>query len=213
MIIYQKFVMDELFFSPFLANALLGSIDLIFSISLGLITFCKDGWFCKDTLKGKSCYLANFTDYFINFGKLDIICFISSICFKLVIYILNIYTIYYLGPNHILLIFIVGKFIENELEGQENIVANYILFSLLLIFFIFYLEIFELDFCGINHNTKQNIETRALVEASTNGKLMEKLTIKENMEDDVNGSFSLDSSVNSDDNNSDTSEAKISEKH
>ena len=118
-----------------------------------------------------------------------------------------------MGPNHILLIFIVGKFIENELEGQENIVSNYILFSLLLIFFIFYLEIFELDFCGINHNTKQNIETRALVEASTNGKLMEKLTIKENMEDDVNGSFSLDSSVNSDDNNSDTSEAKILEKY
>ena len=57
------------------------------------------------------------------------------------------------------------------MEGKEKIIANIIVFIFLLISFFFYLEIFELNFCGINRNTKSNIEKRALLEAKNNSKL------------------------------------------
>ena len=196
LIIYQKFIMEKLFFSPFLANFLFGIIDLLVSIILGMITYFKDGWFCNT--EKKTCYLANFTDYFEDFGRADIISFFASIAFKMVIYILNMFTIYYLTPNHMLLIYIVGKFIENAISAEENIAANYILFAFLLISFILYIEIFELDFCGINHNTKQSIESRARTESEDNNKLLYKLTSTKNEgNDDLDGSFSIDSGRNS----------------
>ena len=197
MIIYQKFIMEKLFFSPFLSNFMIGSIDLLVSIILGMITYFKDGWFCNT--EKKTCYLANFTDYFEDFGSGDIISFLASIAFKMAIYILNIFTIYYLTPNHMLLIYIVGKFIENAISAEENIAINYILFVFLLISFILYVEIFELDFCGINRNTKQSIESRALNESVDNNKLLSKISSSTNEEgdEDFNGSISFDSGRNS----------------
>ena len=80
-------MMDKLFFSPILVNVAYGIIDLTFVIALGLITLFKDGWFCYYTKKGdKICYLANFTEYFVNFETSDVISFIASIAFKIVIY-------------------------------------------------------------------------------------------------------------------------------
>ena len=98
-----------------------------------------------------------------------------SIIIKSIIYILNIHVLYYLTSNHFLLAYIVGKFVENMMEGKEKIIANIIVFIFLLISFFFYLEIFELNFCGINRNTKSNIEKRALLEAKNNSKLLMKI--------------------------------------
>ena len=171
MIIFQKILMDKYFMSPFLISILFGCFQLLFSIILGIISFAKDGWFCN----GKTCYIANFLDYFENFETSDIISFVVSIIIKSIIYILNIHVLYYLTSNHFLLAYIVGKFVENMMEGKEKIIANIIVFIFLLISFFFYLEIFELNFCGINRNTKSNIEKRALLEAKNNSKLLMKI--------------------------------------
>ena len=170
-IIFEKILMDKFFMSPFLVCVLFGSIELLFSIILGIISFVKDGWFCN----GKTCYIANFLDYFENFETSDIISFVVNIIVKSIIYILNAFVLYYLTPNHFLLAYIVGKFVENMIERQEKIIENIIVFVFLLISFMFYLEIFELNFCGINRDTKSNVERRALSESNYNNKLLEKI--------------------------------------
>ena len=173
-IVFQKILMESFYFSPFLTNFVYGIIDFIFVFILGIITFAKDGLFCY-TEEKKICILASFMDYFKDSGSVDIISFIASISFKIAIYILSIYTIYYFTPNHILLTYIVGKFFENSFERKKNEVESYIVFIFLLISFIFYLEIFELNFCGINKNTKKSIITRAWKEFIRDKKLLKKL--------------------------------------
>ena len=105
-----------------------------------------------------------------------------------------------------LLIYIVGKFIENAISAEENIAINYILFAFLLISFILYVELFELDFCGINRNTKQSIESRAMTETADNKILLTKISsssMTDEGDEDFNGSFSFDSGINSSPGNDD----------
>ena len=166
-LIVQKILMDKFLMSPFLTNVLFGFMQLLFSITLGIISFAKDGWFCN----GKSCYIANFLDYFENFETSDVISFVVSIIIKSIIYILNAFVLFYLTPNHFLLAYIVGKFVENRMERKEKIVENIIAFIFLLISFMFYLEIFEFNFFRINRDTKSNIEKRSMIEMNHNNKL------------------------------------------
>ena len=195
-IVFQKYMMETLFFNPLLAMCFYGLIDLIFTIILGSITYAKNGWYCYKE-NPRTCYLANFTDYFQDFGSSDVGSLIASYIFKYVTYILFIYTVYYLTPNHSLLVYIVGKFVENAIEAKTKIAENYIVFTLLLISFIFYLEVFELAFCGINKDSKKNIENRALDEAVDNNKLMNQLERRnDDNEDDINTSMSFDTGSN-----------------
>ena len=174
-IVIQKYMMDKLYFSPFLINAIFGFTDGLFTVVLGAISYYKNGWFCYSESPRK-CNIDNFMDYFDGISTSEIVGFITSIGFKIIIYILNIYTIYYLNPNHMLLIYILGKFISSRIEETkpDKIVENYIVFCFLFISFIFYLEIFELNFCEINHYTKKNIEDRAFEETKTIKLLVDK---------------------------------------
>ena len=174
-IVIQKYMMDKLYFSPFLINAIFGLTDGLFTVVLGAISYYKNGWFCYSESPRK-CNIDNFMDYFDGISTSEIVGFITSIGFKIIIYILNIYTIYYLNPNHMLLIYILGKFISSRIEEtkSDKIVENYIVFCFLFISFIFYLEIFELNFCEINHYTKKNIEDRAFEETKTIKLLVDK---------------------------------------
>ena len=193
-IVIQKYMMDKLYFSPFLINAIFGLTDGLFTVVLGAISYYKNGWFCYSESPRK-CNIDNFMDYFDGISTSEIVGFITSIGFKIIIYILNIYTIYYLNPNHMLLIYILGKFISSRIEEtkSDKIVENYIVFCFLFISFIFYLEIFELNFCEINHYTKKNIEDRAFEETKTIKLLVDK----------YKGNKGGNNNINDDDNDDD----------
>lgn len=175
-LIFIKYLIEKLFFAPVLANCVYGVIDLIFTIILGVITYSTDGLYCYKE-NPRTCYLANFMDYFKDFEKIDVYSLIASFVFKHITFILIIYIIYYLSPNHVLLVYVVGKFIENAMSEGEKVVGSYIVFIFLFITFIFYLEILELNFCGINKNTNKNIEFRALSEDLDNQKIIHKITL------------------------------------
>lgn len=160
-VIYQKNMMQSLYYSPFLVTLIFGLIDFILTIILGTITTLKDGLYCNQTKKGMKCYLPSIKTYFEeDFLFIDFISILSNIFFKAVTYLLNIHTIFYLSPNHIFIIYTLGKLFENINDGYYNkwtfIIAPFQLFNLVI-----YLEILELDCCGINLNTKKNIEIRA----------------------------------------------------
>ena len=84
--------------------------------------------------------------------------------------LLGILIIFYLSPNHYVAIYELRKIFSYLLlrSGVDN---NILFPCLVLILFqiislMFYLEIFEFNFCGLNKNTKKNIQIRENVEMS-----------------------------------------------
>ena len=80
----------------------------------------------------------------------------------------RILTLVYLTPNHMLIAYdIVKVFI---ILNGENENKWYSIFFFIIQFFVllFYLEILELNFCGLNENTKKNIEKRVAEEEMEN---------------------------------------------
>ena len=68
-----------------------------------------------------------------------------------------------LTPNHMMISYELGK-IAKILNSSKSIKKwhSLILFSLQLIILLFFLEIFEFNFCNLNKNTKRSIEERSL---------------------------------------------------
>jgi hypothetical protein len=168
-IIIQRNMMDSLYYSPFFVCLLLGIVDFILTFILGVITTSNTGLFCNIVNNEKLCFLPSIIQYFKDFGFLDFISLITSLFFKSITYFLNIHTIFYLTPNHMLIIYILCKFFENLILRITKIyLYTFIIFPFLLISYLSYLEIIELNFCSINLDTRKNIEKRAKEEALLN---------------------------------------------
>ena len=67
---------------------------------------------------------------------------------------------------HLNIPFIIKKFIREVTRGEENIFFLISSFSLELIMIFVFLEIIEINFCGLNENLKKNIKKRAISESS-----------------------------------------------
>lgn len=77
-----------------------------------------------------------------------------------------------------LIIYILCKFFENLILGIiEYYLWTIFIFAFLLLSYLSYLEIIELDFCGINFDTRKNIEDRA----------KEEVLLSSQKSEDVNG--------------------------
>ena len=73
-----------------------------------------------------------------------------------------------------LIIYILCKFFENLILGITNIYLwTFFIFPFLLFSYLSYLEIIELNFCGINFDTRKNIEFRAKEESLLNNQKSE----------------------------------------
>ena len=168
-IIIQRNMMDSLYYSPFFVCLLLGLVDFVLTLISAIITTSTKGLFCNIVDNEKICFLPSIIQYFEDFEFLDFISLISSLFFKSLTYFLNIYTIFYLTPNHMLIIYILCKFCENLILGITKIyLYTFIIFPFLLVSYLSYLEIIELNFCSINLDTRKNIEKRAKEEALLN---------------------------------------------
>ena len=118
-------------------------------------------------LKGNANFIINyFTEENI---KGVILLFGFSIIFSgLLQQILNVLIVYYFTSFHILLPYGINKI--KVILTDENNTYEYRYFCLIPFFFeilslLFYLEIFECNFCGLNKNTKRNILLREIKEA------------------------------------------------
>lgn len=177
-IIIQRNMMDNLYYSPYLVCFILGLIDFVLTILTAIITTSTKGLFCNIVDNEKKCFLPSIIKYFEDFEFIDFISLISSLFFKSITYFLNIYTIFYLTPNHMLIIYILCKFFENLILGIiEYYFWTIFIFAFLLLSYLSYLEIIELDFCGINFDTRKNIEDRA----------KEEVLLSSQKSEDVNG--------------------------
>ena len=78
-------------------------------------------------------------------------------------YLFQILTLYYFTPTHILISYEISKIFKifkNYKENSELSILPIILFIFEFFCLLIYLEIIELNFCGLNKNVKRNISIR-----------------------------------------------------
>ena len=153
---YQKYMIDVLFHSYWNIPIVIGFANLsIFSM---ILIVCL--------IKGKEKSLEEQNLLFISFYKyfeevdIGIIILKQTLNFILnfLVNLCRTLTIANLTPDYILISFTISRIINIVIETQEYLCL--ILFPFQFIALMFYLEILELKFCGLNKNTKRNILKR-----------------------------------------------------
>jgi len=161
-ITYEKYMMDKLYYSPFVIVFSIGilflSVSIFFTIYILMVG--------NSLYDGKKYTLQSFSDYFEEKGyKTTIIYMFYCSSFRFVLNILKILTIYYFTQNHIYTSYTFIKLVDLLIMKK----TNYKYFSIILFIpqflgLLIFLEIIELNFCKLNKNTKINIEKRELKE-------------------------------------------------
>jgi hypothetical protein len=111
-----------------------------------------------------SSFFIEFWDYFDSVPVGIIISkFIIFFILELIFNILRILTIFYLSPEYMLITTNLSKIYVILAKNPNDNKYYCIIFFILQIFsLMIYLEILELNFCGLNQNTKRSIQSREL---------------------------------------------------
>ena len=145
---FQKYMIDVLYHNQYYVVFVLGLTLFLFQ----LVTVPQH--FINEQLYEKLVHS------FDNIGLL-ILKFIINMIFQFLYFLLRILTLANFTPTHLLICLSVSKFIVTLIQANKPI--QY--FSIIPFFFQFfslmvYLEIIELNSCGLNKNTKRNIHQR-----------------------------------------------------
>ena len=161
-ITYEKYMMDKLYYSPFIIVFAIGLLFLVTPTICAILIFIK-GNMVKVGAKYK---LQKFSDYFQENDYKDVIIHIVYLTsFRYVINILKILTIYYFTQNHIYTTYVFIKLVDYLIRKKHWIrFLSIILFVFQFLGLLIYLEIIELNFLKLNKNTKNNIKKRELNE-------------------------------------------------
>ena len=161
-ITYEKYMMDKLYYSPFIIVFAIGLLFLVTPTICAILIFIK-GNMVKVGAKYK---LQKFSDYFQENDYKDVIIHIVYLTsFRYVINILKILTIYYFTQNHIYTTYVFIKLVDYLIRKKHWIrFLGIILFVFQFLGLLIYLEIIELNFLKLNKNTKNNIKKRELDE-------------------------------------------------
>lgn len=151
---YQKYLMEKHYY-PYWTVVIVPVIAL-FCINCGTLTLTL--------ILGRDCNISFFEDFFIYFDKVPvgniIGKFFLNIILNFILYSLAALTLFNFTPDHILISMQLSKF-AGVLIGNLNDRYYYIIFVLLQFFcLLVYLEIIELNFCGLNKNTRRNVKIR-----------------------------------------------------
>ena len=151
----QKYMMEILYYPYWRIN-----------IILGITLFCVTTIILIYVLIDKNsdvAFVVKFYKYFeYNAGLIIGKILLSTISFS-IFTTLCILNIYYFNPNYFIINFQLSKFVLTLIDSENQKKFYCIIFFLLQTFFLLiYLEIIELNFLGLNYNTKRNIEIRGL---------------------------------------------------
>ena len=114
-------------------------------------------------------FINEFWEYFDNISfKIFIFKFIINFVFQFISCVLEILTIFYLSPEYTLIsqnlfkiYMIILILIQPEMHIDYNNQYCFLIFFIFQVFsLLIYLEIFELNFCNSNKNTRKNIKSR-----------------------------------------------------
>ena len=172
-IVLAKYGMDFKFCSPFeitfyegIFALILNAIFLSISSNIPLNEEFKYNDLLKiSEYKGKK-YLDNFYTYFEHLNYTEILLFILTMCGRLLFNLFSHITIKHFTSSHIFLILIMGEIsslVWSERSTGEVFIIGFIFFVEFVMILVF-CEIIELNFFGLDKNTRKNIEERAKLE-------------------------------------------------
>ena len=149
---YQKYMMDKLYYHYWNLSLALG-LNL-FAITFGIVL---TPLIIKDE-KSINLY------YELNPGYI-ILGFLLNIIIGFFQYLSLILILHFFTPNHMLIAYELQKvYYVLTNSPSRNKWYSIILFVFKFLILMFYLEIFEFNFCNLNKNTKKNIISRAVFE-------------------------------------------------
>ena len=151
---YQKYMMEKLYYPYWNIGFLPGIILLVFSVFLLVLLIIIN---IKDGL----IKIFSFDSY--NNVILGCLKMISTLIFHIIISPLTILIIFYFSPNFILIVYQCTCIIKNLVFYPKDLLYYIFIpfYFVQILALLIYLEIFELNFCGLNKNTKRNIDLRA----------------------------------------------------
>ena len=149
--------MNNLFYNYWTLAFIIGAI--IFILNLGTLSAAL----IKGRYDGEDNFLNNFYKYIKDekAGFIILRFFLSFIFKGLFLQLFRVLILDYLTPNHILITYEITKIMSVLTNPYlENKWYSLIPIAFHFLSLIFYLEILEYNFCGLNKNTKKNIELR-----------------------------------------------------
>ena len=214
-IVFEKRLIEKSFISIFKLCFFLGLSTTFFNLTTSIITTIISIIKYKDDNK-KPKVVFSYKDYYNEMQNYSIF---IEICLILVFMLLNglynifqFVTIKFLSPNHVLITqLILALYYTIILQFTDNSINNItLIFSIIfhIICFItqlIFLEIIQLNFCGINKDTKLHIRIRSYIDKTSHNKEELYRTKSEEIEenyDENNGNKSQDR-TNSDVSNND----------
>ena len=159
-ITYEKKLLNENNFSLYIICILVGVFSFCFNLISSLITTIISSKIdIEDKYKYK-IYLFNFKNYFKEIDEevtAELIKIFIFIIFGCIFNILQFLTIKYLSANHVLITYIMLSIYNSILMDIQDIEINrltltstFILYIILFFALFIFLEIIQLNFCGIN---------------------------------------------------------------
>ena len=160
--------MEHKFFSPYKACYIFGMLNLVV-VTIIYIIFscipCENKSICLVEYNG-DVYIGQILKIFSIFGVFMLLIMIAKAIIKILMYItINKFSIF-----HCFLL-INFTYIIDEVDFRDSdylylsIIINSIIFIFGTFFILVFLEIIELNICGMSYNTKKNIEKRAIFDA------------------------------------------------
>ena len=154
---FQKYLMDK-FYYPYWNIAFIPGFLLFILTTIFLIIMLTD------PLKANSEKVV-IKDFYLYFTQ-DAGPTVGKILIHLVLHIimcpLVILTIYYFTPNFILIVLQFSRITQHLIDIKAKQLYIIVFYVIQLIALMIHLEIIELNFCGLNRFTKQNIDLRGI---------------------------------------------------
>jgi drug/metabolite transporter (DMT)-like permease len=145
-----KYTMEKKFVSLYEIGLFNGIINLILFIIFAIF----DYFFF---------HIDNYEEYFNNFDGKEVLVIFGLMFTQFGIYLPLFIIDKNNSPCHIFIIFIFGQ-LAYYINLQENLVIVIICLIIILFFSLIFNEIIEINFCGLSHDTKKNIISRAQTE-------------------------------------------------
>ena len=173
-IVINKYIMEKKFCSPYELCFYQGFIGL-FLTTIYLLIFPK-----------------NFTNYWENIKSKEVFLFSAFVIIEFLYNIIILITINYYTAFHILICIIISEF-QPFFEDSGNFGWTFsiaiIIYTFVFFVLLIFIEVFELNFCGLQVNTKRNIAERAekekklnLLEAQRNDSEFDEINNEEEMQ-------------------------------
>ena len=190
----EKYMLEMLYYPYWKINVILGSVLMVYTTG-GLIYALADRNSPYQFVK----------DFYLYFEKINPGIIVGKIILALTSKIgfctFSILSVYYFNPNFFLINYQITKFVLVLIDQKQTSRKYYCIIFFVLQFFclLVYLEILELNFCGLNKNVKRNVDKRGIDELLGNDGRDSTLGLDGKL--DINKDYCIDSLENVEKNN------------